>query len=267
MIIECDGIHADAPEHLVGQAGGDSAGECETKAHGATPVWPLIDRCRNYIDRLERRRVPYAREHGPAAAPGHLPSRSEQQHHAGNLASIIQALAFQTLEANPSPEAFKRVFLRRAGVLARMQKRLQGGRNLCLRETVEAEIATLLQGRLSGSVDLDGPDGVELPREGAAMFALAIHELAVASCGRQLTCGSQERVSVYWALQGPFFAPQVALHWTAFGMDADAADPDWAFGRELILWGLPYALDAGTRLDWSGDCLTCVMRLPVADVH
>lgn len=223
-------------------------------------IWGAIRHCRSYLDGLAGRES-LVRRPDRLSRRGPMPS-AEEEHRSRNLASIVQAVAFQTLRSARCADSFNRTFKRRAEALGRAQRLLAQERRPRLRELIEQELSVFAPARRA-AVCLEGPD-VPLRAEGLATFLLAIHELAWIS-SRACEC-ARERVSIYWAVDGPRPAPLVSLYWTAFGVDADAEGEEWAFGRELIEWGLPYAMEAKTRLDSSGGCLACTILLPLPEI-
>ncbi|WP_159996931.1 sensor histidine kinase [Roseomonas sp. 18066] len=185
----------------------------------------------------------------------------------GGLA-LIRSMVSRTLEASGDTAHFAAHLSGRLGALSRIQLLLarHGDALASLEEIVREELLAQAVHE-AAALEVEGPE-VLLPDGAAAALGLALHELAVNAAKFGALSRPRGRVAVTWtrlpALDGQ--PERLRLRWQESpGSEppVDAAARHRGFGRELLEQGLPYELDAVTRLDFLVDGLRCEILFPL----
>jgi two-component sensor histidine kinase len=186
---------------------------------------------------------------------------------AGGLA-LIRSMVSRTLEASEDLPHFAAHLSGRLGALSRVQLLLarRGDALASLEEIVREELLAQAVHE-DEAIEVEGPE-VLLTDSVAAALGLALHELATNATKFGALTQPQGRVAVTWkrlpAERGA--PPRLLLRWRESPGGEPPIDPaarHLGFGRELLEQGLPYELDAVTRLDFLVDGLLCEIVFPL----
>ena len=190
---------------------------------------------------------------------------AELQHRTRNLLAVVQAMARQTLRANPTGDGFAEMFESRL----RAQSRVQG---LLARADYQLiDLRTIVEGELiahggddPAKVKVEGPV-VELPPASAQVMALALHELATNAAKHGALRQDGARLSVTWRMEEQDGKPMVLVEWRESGvaMPDPNAPRRKGYGAELIERALPYQLNARTELEFGEDGVRCRIAVPI----
>jgi len=187
---------------------------------------------------------------------------AEVQHRAKNILAVVRSLLSRTLESATGLDDFAAHLSGRISALARTQTAL--GRTVdgavSLDELAHQEV--LAQGgQVSDQVSIEGPC-VMLTEKVAETLGLTLHELATNALKFGALSEPYGRVKIWWTI-----APceneadgtsHLTLNWEESGMALSKTLADHSgFGRELIERGLPYELDARTKLQFRPEGVLC----------
>ncbi|ONG58160.1 hypothetical protein BKE38_03465 [Pseudoroseomonas deserti] len=185
----------------------------------------------------------------------------------GGLA-LIRSMVSRTLEASEDLSHFAAHLSGRLGALSRIQLLLarRGDALASLEEMVREELLAQ-EVREAAAIEVDGPE-VLLPDSVAAALGLALHELAVNAAKFGALSRPRGRIAVTWKRLPPRGEQpeRLQLRWQESPGSEPPVDPaarHLGFGRELLEQGLPYELDAVTRLDFLVDGLRCEIVFPL----
>jgi PAS domain S-box-containing protein len=181
----------------------------------------------------------------------------ELDHRVKNVLALVQALAFQTLEAGGPPEAFADAFAGRLDALARAHGLLTatGWAGADLRDLVEETLAPYLDGNAGTAAD--GP-AVALPPRRAVSLAMVLHELATNAAKYGALSVPGGRVEVRWSVdRGGEGEPRVRLVWREAGGPAVREPEHKGFGTALIEQTIEADLDGSGELRFGRDGLVC----------
>lgn len=168
----------------------------------------------------------------------------ELNHRVRNTLATIQAIADQSLQLSPSPEAFTRSFANRVQALARVHDLLLAG------EMAGADISAIVRAELPVTdfgmrVAADGPAVMLEPRV-AVQMALVLHELADNARRHGALAGSSGRVTVDWRIEAGPGDLRLVLVWSesAPGLALSEASPGCGF----LLIERSLAVSGGTAM-------------------
>jgi len=188
----------------------------------------------------------------------------ELQHRTRNLLAVVDGLAEQTLAQCKTLDDFAVPFRQQLATLSRVQGLLSRGdaSPVMIRELVELELRALGANPDGDRVIVDGPD-VPLPSRSVQILALGLHELATNARKHGAFGAPNGRLTVTWNAMTLDGERRLVLQWEESGIvpreDADANHV--GLGRTLIEEGLPYQLDAETRLEIGRDSVRCSVSL------
>jgi PAS domain S-box-containing protein len=196
---------------------------------------------------------------------------AEVQHRAKNILAVVRSLLSRTLETATSLDDFAAHLSGRVSALARTQTAL--GRTVdgavSLDELAHQE-ALAPGGQISDQVSIEGPC-VMLTDKVAETLGLALHELTTNALKFGALSEPEGRVKIWWTAapcEGePDGTTHLTLNWEESGVEiSEPASDHRGFGRELIERGLPYELDARTKLQFLPHGLHCeisvVLKIP-----
>ncbi|WP_157218447.1 sensor histidine kinase [Flavisphingomonas formosensis] len=183
----------------------------------------------------------------------------ELQRRVRNLLATVRAIFSRTAHSGASLEDVAEHFSGRLDALARMQT--MRGRypsdHVDLETLVRDE---LLAFELDSRLSIEGPE-IGLDYGTAQSFALAIHELSTNAIKFGLLARAEipGALEIRWSLKDE----ELILEWQERGVPVIDPDPGHVgFGRDFILHGLPYQLDAKTRFDLLPGGLSCTIIVP-----
>ncbi|MFO1143984.1 MAG: PAS domain S-box protein [Amaricoccus sp.] len=181
----------------------------------------------------------------------------ELNHRVKNTLATIQAIARQSLRAEPSPGAFVASFTGRLQALARAHDLLVRG------EMQRADLTDLVREQ----VDLGGSDPrvtaagppVVLDSRLAVQLALVLHELATNARKYGALSVPNGRLAIGWSLS-PSSEPELAIDWKESGVPEVAPPTRLGFGTLLIERSL-VANGGRTEIRYRADGIDCSIRL------
>jgi two-component sensor histidine kinase len=199
---------------------------------------------------------------------------SELSHRVKNTLAVLQAIAFRSLRADDTAEAFVARFNGRLHALANAHSLLTDTdwdgttlRELITQETSAAEW-------LDERVTLEGPD-VLLKPEPALALALVFHELTTNAIKHGALAGATGHLDVTWDVQ-PFSEPaqgpatlsghkrQLSLTWRERCGTPISADRSRGFGSDLIERSLRHGLGGSVVRSFGSDGVTVQITLPLS---
>lgn len=187
----------------------------------------------------------------------------ELQHRMRNLFSSIGALVYLTLQANPEPKQFQRVFEGRLSALARAHSLVlqRSGADLA---SLIAEILAPYGG--APRVEVNGPP-IKLAPEAAVAFSLATHELATNASKYGALSSREGKLQVTWGVQQDAGGKNIFhLQWAERGGPTLAAPTGKSgFGRSAIEQSLAQAVDGVVKLEFPPQGLICTIEAPLTE--
>lgn len=189
---------------------------------------------------------------------------NELQHRVKNILAVVRSVLTRTLNTSSSLEEFGAHFSGRFSAISRTQGVLARTPDglVDLEELVSEEMHAQGVAR-SDQVSIEGPS-VPLSDRTAQTLGLALHELTTNALKFGALATTTGKVSVRWRVLSHLDERRLALEWTETGVEDMRADPEHSgFGRELIEKGLPYELQAQTRLEFRPDGVWCGVELPL----
>ena len=194
--------------------------------------------------------------------PAQEPQRrdGELRHHMRNALAVIRSVARRTALTSDSVEHYAAHFEGRLDALARVQDAVirspWGGVDL---ESLIGE--ELLVHRVGdASVVVEGP-ALALKARAAESLGLAVHELVINAVKFGAFASPRGAVAVSWSVEP---GPVLRFVWRETGIVVAGLAPRRSgFGTELIERGLPYDLDATTRIEMRPGELVCSIEMPV----
>ena len=187
---------------------------------------------------------------------------AEVQHRAKNILAVIRSLLSRTLETATDLEDFAAHLSGRIGALARTQTAL--GRTIdgavSLQELAHQEVVAQ-GGQVQDQVSIDGP-AVMLTDKVAETLGLALHELATNALKFGALSMPEGRIKIWWTATpcdgDTTGQTRLEFCWEESGISLpQQIAPHSGFGRELIERGLPYELDATTKLQFGSQGVQC----------
>jgi PAS domain S-box-containing protein len=191
---------------------------------------------------------------------------AELQHRTRNLLAIVSSIAEQTMRSSPSSHEFEQDFTGRLRTLSRVQGLLTRS------ETEKVLLSDIVLGELyahgaepGGRVTVEG-EAVELPPKAVQTMALAVHELATNALKYGALKGPAGHLAVRWHVERTGAGRVLRLDWTESGVPMPEEPPKRkGYGRQLIEKGIPYDVDAETRLEFGPDGVRCRIDLQLPD--
>jgi two-component system CheB/CheR fusion protein len=190
----------------------------------------------------------------------------ELQHRVKSVLAVVRSLAARTAETAPSMDDFTAHFEGRLAAVSRMHSLylLTPTRVFDFEAIIRDEF---LQHGVSDAEQLQAEgEPVELPQRAAELMCLAIHELATNALKFGALASADGRVCAKWSVHERAAGREIFFEWREEGVRLmDATPGRTGFGRDLIERGLPYELDARTRISFQPGGLECRIELPLTD--
>jgi two-component sensor histidine kinase len=186
----------------------------------------------------------------------------ELAHRVKNTLAVVQALALQTLRADPDPRAFAETFSSRLASLARAHDLLTGhgwtGAAIDQIATVVVEPFHRPDG--TATFAISGPP-VQMTPNGAITLSLMLHELATNAAKHGALRQPHGHVAVEWTIARESSRALVHLLWRESGGPAVAPPARQGFGTRLLETG---AAQLGGRIErkWAAEGLVCHLVFP-----
>ncbi|CAD6562503.1 hypothetical protein LMG28727_07758 [Paraburkholderia kirstenboschensis] len=183
---------------------------------------------------------------------------AELQHRTRNLLALVESIARQTLQKEPSLESF----ISRLRALGRLQGLLgkAADEHIDLGDIVRMEIEAIA-GIDAGNIAITGPS-VPLGLECVQNIALAIHELATNAMKYGALKDSQGRLDIRWQVEDTEERPLLLLEWRESGLAVPPDSSKRGYGRQLIEHALAYSLRAKAELMFGDDGIGCRIEMP-----
>ena len=190
---------------------------------------------------------------------------NELDHRVKNTLARVQSIAFQTLRASRSPQAFYEAFEARLQSLSNAHNRLNeaGWSGASLRSLIEGELAPYRTGN-DGRFALQGPDLVLSARETLSL-SLVFHELATNAAKYGALSTASGRVVVQWAVAVDRGEDcRLTLDWRE--LDGPAVTPPdvRGFGTRLIQASVGHELGGTVELEFNPSGVRCSMELSLS---
>jgi PAS domain S-box-containing protein len=189
----------------------------------------------------------------------------EVNHRSKNMLSLVQAIARQTLAANP--EDFLDRFGKRVEALAAIQDLLVGNawKGASLDELVRSQLAPF--GDLIGSrIKLQGPP-LFVSAPAAQALGMALHELATNAGKYGALSGPDGRVEIAWCIQhDETGAEMFIMSWREQTAHPVTAPAKQGFGSLVVGSMTEYSLGAQVDVDFLATGLTWQLRCAAAQV-
>jgi two-component system, chemotaxis family, CheB/CheR fusion protein len=191
----------------------------------------------------------------------------ELQHRTRNLLAIVQSISDTALGAAGSLADYRAEFNKRLGALARVQGLLSSddGHDVTLRDLVQGELNAIGVTPGTERIVVDGPP-VKLRQDAVQLLALAFHELATNALKHGALRESDGHLGVKWQVLDGMNTSRLELTWVESGIELNEREANslrHGFGRELLEHGLPYQLDATTKLELTRDGVRFRLVLPL----
>jgi two-component sensor histidine kinase len=195
---------------------------------------------------------------------------AELQHRTRNLISVVGAIADDTMRTSGTFEDFKATYRDRLEVLGRAQDLLfrtnRGGR-VTFDELLNSELAAQsIHTEGSGSVTLDGPNGIRLRSGTVQTLAMVLHELVTNAVKYGALRQPNGHLTVRWRheVSADNGKPWLHIDWKEGGVEMPPGAGS-GNGRELIERALPYQFDARTTFALEPDGVHCTISLPASE--
>jgi two-component system CheB/CheR fusion protein len=189
----------------------------------------------------------------------------ELQHRSRNLLAVVQSISDTTLAAAGSLVDFGTEFNSRLQALARVQGLMSRRDDVPLTEIVHAELAAVGATPADERVAIAGPP-VTLPSQAVQLLALAFHELSTNALKYGALKSANGRLNVTWQIVDRTGTPHLELTWAESGVEIGnqkAGSGRVGYGRGLLEHGIPYELNAATRLELLKDGIRWELDMPL----
>ena len=186
----------------------------------------------------------------------------ELNHRVRNMLTVVGAIASQTLEHTPSPEAFGPAFLGRVEALARAYGLVARERwgDVALEEAVREELEPVLDDD-GARITLAGPE-VMLRPKAAVPVGMVLHELVTNAVKYGSLSSPQGRLAVEWTIEDGPAGKRLVLRWTESGGPVPDSSGRKGFGTELIEREIRHDLRGEIALDLTPQGLRAVATSP-----
>lgn len=185
---------------------------------------------------------------------------SELDHRVKNILAIVSSVVSQTLQADPSPEAFAATIRGRILAIARAHSLLtdQGALGAgTLRKLLDTELEPY-RGR---DIVIQGPEVALTPKAGLSL-AMAIHELASNAAKYGSLSTPEGRLTISWAVTSGDVR-RLRLEWVeSDGPRLSGPPAQRGFGTTLIERSLGYEFDAAVERSFPASGVVCTIDLP-----
>ncbi len=188
---------------------------------------------------------------------------NELAHRVKNTLAVVQALAMQTLRADPDPRHFADLFSARLASLARAHDLLTGHSwtSASLEEVLRTAVEPF---RLRGTQDrftIQGPP-VMVMANPAITLTLMLHELATNAAKYGSLSAPGGIVAVTWTHAEEPSGASVHFTWSESGGPTVHAPDHKGFGSRLLQTGA-LQLGGSIELTWRGEGLLCCLTFPL----
>lgn len=183
----------------------------------------------------------------------------ELNHRAGNLLTIVSAIASQTVGRGRSVADFQQ----RIAALSRAQNLITGpAAGASVEEVVGAELEPYL-GEHGERITIQGPHAV-VEDANVQALSLAVHELATNALKYGALKAPAGCLEIRWDILRAEGGARAVLEWRESGVEiSDEAIDRRGFGRELIERSLGHALNAEVDYRLQRNGVTCTIVLPI----
>jgi two-component sensor histidine kinase len=163
----------------------------------------------------------------------------ELTHRVKNTLAIVQAMALQTLRADPDPRTFTEAFSARLGSLARAHDLLtrEAWSGAPLEDVVQSAVAPFRTVAGETLIAIQGPR-VDMPANTAITLTLMLHELATNAAKHGALSDSQGRVAAAWTVRDDVDGVVIDLSWKEYGGPAVNPPTRQGFGARLLQTGV-----------------------------
>ncbi len=186
---------------------------------------------------------------------------AELSHRVKNTLATVISIARQSFATNPDPHEAQRSFNARIRAMGQTHGRLAES------NWAGVQLATLLNDELApyrhengANIEVTGPP-VRLDPKQALTLGMAMHELATNAAKYGALSTHAGVVRVGWELDRP--TGELIIRWSESGGPAVPAPNRNGFGRLLIEKVLVADLNGEVRMDFAGQGLTCVIKVPL----
>lgn len=189
----------------------------------------------------------------------------ELQHRVRSMLGLVRSVVARSARAALTVEDLSAALDGRLSTLARIQGMFTRAtaNSVDLEEVVRDEMvaAAVREERLT----IEGPH-IQLKREAAEVFALALHELTTNAVKYGALSEPAGMLSVTWRVLNSSAGLTLALEWRERGVRAlDLRPSRCGFGLDLIERGLPQELGATTALTFAPGGVRAMIEAPMAD--
>ncbi|HZV21991.1 MAG TPA: PAS domain S-box protein, partial [Hyphomicrobiales bacterium] len=184
----------------------------------------------------------------------------EVNHRSKNILSVVQAIARQTVAANP--EDFVERFGKRVEALAANQDLLvkNAWRGVVLHDLVLSQLAHF-QDLIGTRIAVEGPTDVFVSASAAQSLGMALHELATNAAKYGALSDTDGHVEIAWAIECDEQETQMfVMSWRERCAHPVKAPSKLGFGFSVISTMAQMALDAKVELDFPPEGLTWRLR-------
>jgi PAS domain S-box-containing protein len=189
----------------------------------------------------------------------------EVNHRSKNMLSVVQAIARQTVAANPNH--FVERFAERVQALATSQDLLVQSewKGVDLRELARSQLA-LFKDLIGQRIELQGP-ALSISAPAAQIIGMALHELATNAGKYGALSNERGRVKIAWDLERANGQEAAfAMSWSEENGPPVTAPIGTGFGSTLIAETVETSLDAKVELNFAAAGLTWQLRCPAVEV-
>jgi PAS domain S-box-containing protein len=189
----------------------------------------------------------------------------EVNHRSKNLLSVVQAIASQTLAANP--EDFLDRFGKRVEALAANQDLLvkNAWKGVDLKELVRSQLATF-EDLIGTNIDLQGPP-LFVCAPAAQALGMALHELVTNAGKYGALSGAGGRVGIAWCIQRDEEGKELfVISWREYCAHPIMPPGKQGFGSSVISSMAEMSLGACVELDYPSTGVTWQLRCAVDEV-
>ncbi len=172
----------------------------------------------------------------------------------------VSTLASQTAAQSPSMDTFMEIFFSRLAAISFTHELLSssGWISVPLAELIRGELVTLSSKGLQ--IRLEGPP-LFLTASCALTLGIVFHELATDTV-RYGAFSIGGEVAVNWSLAGDSSEQKLNLRWSETGGPQRGADPNRAFGFELIQRTIAVELQGTAEISFGESGLRCAISIP-----
>lgn len=189
----------------------------------------------------------------------------ELMHRIGNMLTIVQAMARQSVKSTLTREDFLEKFIARLHGLSNVHNLLIGTSyvsvdliDLTRSQIADAPNAAVSKFSISGAPFLLNPAA-------AQALGLALNELVMNACDHGTFLNREGSVDLSWETN-PGADEKLTIRWVETGLDKVRRATD-SFGLFLVNENLPRLLNGAVQTNWSAEGFQCTMEFPVKRIR